>query len=160
LDVLLPHNRNHPGWIRIEIDGIPIREFRVLGRGSTHVPHHRPNPTLSPFLYGGNTPTGEYVSPGIESTAKKSQSSYGPWGAVRLKAVAGQALLAEAVFGRRGLLIHGGSPGRFDGYKPTHGCLRLHNDDMKELIRIITGAHDNAEARMCEAVSIRVTVGE
>jgi hypothetical protein len=100
------------------------------------------------------------VSPGVESTANRSKSSYGQWGAVRLKAVAGQALLAEEIFQRRGLLIHGGSPGRFDGYKPTLGCLRLHDDDMKELVQIIAGAHDNAQARMCESVSIRVTVGE
>jgi hypothetical protein len=46
-------------------------------------------------------------------------------GAIRLKALAGDALLAQDVFGRKGLPIHGGPPGRFDGYRSTLGCLRL-----------------------------------
>jgi hypothetical protein len=158
LNVLLPRNRNHPGWIRVEINGVPQREFHILGRGSTTL-KGKPtlNPTLSPFKYAGNTPTGDYVSPSIVSTTDWDPSSYGPWGAVRLKAVAGDALLAERL-GRTGLLIHGGREGSFDGYRPTLGCLRLHNSDMKQLIQLISNAGSNAQAAMCEAVSVRVTV--
>jgi hypothetical protein len=107
LRCLLPRNRNHPGWIRIEIDGTPQTEFRVLGRGSTTV-NGKPtskHPSLSPFAHSGNTPTGDYVSPGIVSTTDWNQNSYGPWGAIRLRAVAGDAVLAQDVFGRKGLLI-------------------------------------------------------
>jgi hypothetical protein len=160
LNVLLPRNRNHAGWIRVEVNGLPQREFHILGRGSTTV-KGKPtgNSTLSPFKYAGNTPTGEYVSPGIVSTTDWDQSSYGPWGAVRLKAVAGDALVAERL-GRDGLLIHGGQAGRFDGYRSTLGCLRLRDGDMKQLIQLISNAGANAQASMCEAVSVRVTVRE
>lgn len=160
LNVLLPKNRNHPGSLRIELDGAPRGEFRVLGRGSTTVGGHSTgNPSLSPFLHAGNTPVGDYVSPGTVSTTDWDQASYGPWGAVRVKAVAGDALLAQGL-GRKGLLIHGGASGRFNGYRPTLGCLRLHDSDMKELIRMVAGAGDSAQARMCENVTVRVTVRE
>lgn len=159
LNVLLPTNRNHAGSLRVEIDGLPVREFPVLGRGSTREKGKVVNPTLSPFVRFGNTPTGEYRSPGIESTSGLSRSSYGPWGAVRLKAVSGDALLAEWL-GRSGLLIHGGAPDKFGHLRPTHGCLRLRDGDMRKLIELISGASNNAQAAMCEAVSIRITVRE
>jgi hypothetical protein len=47
LNVLLLKNRNHAGWIRVEIDGAPQREFRILGRGSTTV---KGKPTGNPVL--------------------------------------------------------------------------------------------------------------
>jgi hypothetical protein len=160
LNVLLPRNRNHPGWIRVEAGGIPLGEFRVLGRGSTTV-NSIPtgNPTRSPFMEAGDTPTGDYNSTGIDSTTQWDPRSYGPWGAVRLKAVAGDALIAQ-LFGRKGLLIHGGREGRFDGYSSTLGCLRLHDGDMRQLIQLISNFGSNAQAAMCEPISIRVTVRE
>jgi len=110
-------------------------------------------------MYAGNTPTGDYVSPELVSTVGWDRDSYGPWGAIRLKAVAGEGLLAERL-GREGLLIHGGSDGQFDGFRSTLGCLRLHNADMRTLIGIISGAGDNATTQMCDAVSVRITVRE
>ena len=162
LNVLLPRNRDHPGWIRVEINGTSQTEFHVLGRGSTTV-NGKPtstHPSLSPFAHAGNTPTGNYVSPGIVSTTDWSRNSYGLWGAIRLKAVAGDAVLAQDVFGRKGLLIHGGIPGRFDGYRSTLGCLRVSDSDMRLLIKLISNAGDNAQAARCEGVSVRVTVRE
>jgi hypothetical protein len=160
LRVLLTRNRNHPGWLCLEVDGVPEAEFRVLGRGSRTVKGKRKNnhPSLSPFADGGNTPTGDYVSPGIVDTSGWNRDSYGPWGAIRLTAVAGDALLAKDVFGRKGLLIHGGAPGRFDGYRSTLGCLRMSDNDMKTLVALISDAGDNASAMRCEGVQIRVTV--
>lgn len=160
LNVLLPRNRNHTGWIRVELNGVPQGEFRILGRGSTTVKGHRTgNPTLSPLARAGNTPTGNYVSPGIVSTRGWDHDSYGPWRAIRLKAIAGDALLADRL-GRKGLLIHGGAEGRFDGYRSMLGCLRLHNADMKTLVRLLSGAGDNATTQMCNSVSVHVTVRE
>ncbi len=156
LRVLLPGNRDHPGWLRVEVDGVPEREFHVLGRGSST--SENPN-AQSVFKTWGNTPTGDY-SGTTESTAKRNKRSYGHSGAVRLKALAGDALLAY-FFGRDGLLIHGGDlGGRFGGYRATHGCLRLSNSDMKELIQLISGAGENAQAQMCEPIAIRVTIRE
>ena len=161
LNILLPKRREHPGWIRIEIDGTPKGEFRVLGRGST-TDGGKPtgNPTLNPFVNAGNTPVGDYVSPGFREHKGKAQRSYGPNPAIRLRAVAGDALIAQDIFGRNNLLIHGGPPGRFDGLSSTLGCLRLKDDDMSELIRLISNAGENAQAARCEGVSVRVAVRE
>ena len=160
LNVLLRKNRNLPGWLRVEVDGSPRAEFRVLGRGSTTV-SGKPtgNPTLNPFANAGNTPTGDYVSPEVVSTDGWSRDSYGAWGAVRLKPIGGDALVAERL-GRKGLLIHGGAPGKFDGYRSTKGCLRLHNADMKKLIELIGAAADDPRALQCTGVKIEVTVRE
>lgn len=158
LNVLLPRNRNLPGWIRVEVNGAPQAEFRILGRGSTTVAGQPTgNPTLSPLTYAGNTPAGDYVSPGVVSTAGWNQNSYGPWGAIRLQAVGGAALLAERL-GRSGLLIHGGAEGSFSGFRSTLGCLRLHNADMRTLVAMISGAGYNAATQACESVLVRITV--
>jgi lipoprotein-anchoring transpeptidase ErfK/SrfK len=118
------------------------------------------HPSLSPFTYAGNTPTGDYISPGVVDTSGWNQASYGPWGGIRLTAVAGDALLAQDVFGRKGLLIHGGAPGRFDGYRSTLGCLRVSDNDMRTLVALISNAANNASAMRCEGLSIQVTVRE
>lgn len=160
LNIVLPRDRNLPGWIRVELDGVPQGEFRILGRGSTTVEGQPTgNPTRSPLLRAGDTPTGDYTSPSIVSTTAWNRDSYGPWGAIRLKAVAGEALLAERL-GRTGLLIHGGADGRFSGFRSTRGCLRLHNADMNRVIRMIAGGAENATTQMCDSVSVRVTVRE
>jgi lipoprotein-anchoring transpeptidase ErfK/SrfK len=163
LNVLLPRNRNHPGWLRVEVDGVPRAEFRVLGRGSTTVKKQPTgNPTRNPFFFAGDTPTGDYISPAIVSTGDWEHNSYGPWGAVRLQAVAGDALLAERL-GRTGLLIHGGSPGTpgmFGGYRSTLGCLRLSNSDMKQLTNLISLAGEDPTGLMSSAVMVDVNVRE
>lgn len=158
LNVLLPRDRDTPGWLRVDVDGVPRAEFRVLGRGSTKVGGiPTGNPKRSPIAYAGNTPTGSYESPGIVSTADWPQDSYGPWGAVKLKAVEGDALLAERL-GRTGLMIHGGARGPFHGYRSTLGCLRLNNFDMKQLTDLLFTAGEDPQRRRSDEISVRVTV--
>ena len=94
---------------------------------------------------------------------KWPQKSYGPNGAIRLKALGGDALMAESL-GRSGLLIHGGTTGtekywRGKGaLRATHGCIRLSNKDVKKLMELIYGARysDNA----CNLVDITISVKE
>lgn len=154
LRVCLPKNRDLMGHLRVEIDGFPVDEFRVLGRGSR-------GPGETSMLSRGNTPTGSYQGDQLVDTEDWPQSSYGPWGAVRLQPSSGDAILAEQ-FGRRGLLIHGGSPGTKGPWagslKPTHGCLRLSNEDMRKLRGWIEGARDDGFS--CVATSTTVTVEE
>lgn len=98
-------------------------------------------------MHDGDTPTGDYRGSGVVSTAKLNRDSYGPWGAIMLKPVGGEALLAERL-GRTGLLIHGGAEGRFDRFRSTRGCLRLHNSDMKTLADIVSDAGHHARVRI------------
>jgi hypothetical protein len=155
--VLLPRNRNLAGRLRVEKDGTLLAEFSALGRGSR-------GPGDTSFLENGNTPTGSYKGSGLVDTRDKSQASYGPWGALRLKPESGNAVLAQDVFGRKGLLIHGGtlgSQGLWKGkLKPTHGCIRLSNSDMKRLREIIEAARYDDIRKMCREIEINVTVNE
>ena len=138
LDVSLPKLRDDLGLLKVVVDGQTLYRFRVLGRGSATVGGvSTHNPSHNPLLYAGNTPTGDYKSSGIESTHDMPQSSYGPWGAVKLEPFAGQALEAKKL-GRDRLLIHGGAHGQFHGFRSTKGCLRLSNLDMKYLIDLIS----------------------
>jgi len=136
LRAVFPKDRDRTGKLRVEQDGQLLAEFTALGRGS------RGGGETS-LLENGNTPAGDYVAPGVETTAGRDQKSYGPWGAVRLSPIGGRALLAERIGHRSGLLIHGGSLGGA-GYwrgsgalRATHGCIRLSNDDMKRLKDIL-----------------------
>jgi hypothetical protein len=156
LNVLLARNRNKQGWLRVERDGQPVAEFRVLGRGSR-------GPGNTAFLEHGNTPTGAYQGT-FEATDGWDQSKYGPWGAVRLTPTSGDALLAQDVFGRRGLLVHGGhlaSSGPWKGsLMPTLGCLRLLDSDVLRLRAIVDEASKDTAQSMSVAPEIRVTVRE
>jgi lipoprotein-anchoring transpeptidase ErfK/SrfK len=64
------------------------------------------------------------------------ERKYGPHGWITLNPVAGQALEAKRN-GRFGLLIHGGAPGAGGALRPTFGCLRLTNGDMRGLMEIV-----------------------
>lgn len=156
LNVILPKNRDHTGWLRVEVDGFPRAEFRVLGRGSTT----KNNPTQhGPFLEHGDTPTGEYDSPGVASTAGQNEASYGPNGKVLLEPRTGDALLAKWL-GRDLFRIHGGAPGAFDNYRATWGCLRLSNQDMYQLRSLLSSASDDARNLQCKPITVRLTVRE
>jgi hypothetical protein len=165
LDVILPKDRNHAGYLRVDINGFPKGEFRVLGRGSATILNpvtgrYEPtgNPSRNPFIHDGDTPQGEYQATEIDSTSGLPKDSYGPWGEVRLRATGGDALWAERL-GRTGLLIHGGAAGSsFDGFRATRGCLRLHNPDMKRLIELLSTAGDHAEFQSCGEITVSVRV--
>lgn len=158
LNVILPRNRNSTGWLRVELDGRPIAEFRALGRGSRGAGD-------TSFLKRGNTPTGEYRGSFVDTEAWP-QKSYGPWGAVRLKPSRGDAVMAEEIFGRRGLLVHGGALGTSSYWRgagslrATWGCLRLSNSDMKQLREVMEAERDDWKSGACREVQIRVTVRE
>lgn len=132
LKVVVPRNRNLDGWLYVEKGGAQVDRMRVLARGSQ-------GPGDTQFQTNGNTPTGTYDGSVFVSTKDFPQDSYGPWGAVRLTPTSGNALTAERVFGRTGLLIHGGDlsrPGYWRGanqLRATYGCLRVSNDDMLRL---------------------------
>lgn len=157
LNALFPKNRDSAGWLRVEVDGRPVAEFRALARGSR-------GPGDTSLLNKGNTPTGTYSANDlIETRNWEKQRSYGPYGAVRLKPISGNAVLAE-VLGRSGLLIHGGAPGDQNtwpsrlGLRPTRGCIRLSNADMKELIALLTEARSDGTA--CLVTDIQLSVQE
>lgn len=136
LRVVVPKNRNLDGWLYVERDGAVLDRMKVLARGSQGTGDTQ-------FQNNGNTPTGGYNGSSFERTDNFPQDSYGPWGALRLAPISGNALMAERLFGRTGLLIHGGAPGGSNYWRgagalrATYGCLRVSNADMLRLRQLL-----------------------
>jgi hypothetical protein len=155
----------------VEVDGVEVAKFAVLGRGSdergkgaadtgARRAWRSSHGGTTWQLADGDTPPGTYDgSTWVDTSNSKrwSEKSYGSHGAVRLTPLAGDAIEAQGL-GRAGLLIHGGAPGRFKGLNATHGCLRLSNADIVKLKRILDGAADDEERKVCAWPVVRVTV--
>jgi hypothetical protein len=159
LKVLLPKNRNRSGTLSVEIDGFPAATFEVLGRGSRGAGN-------TEFLENGSTPTGVYQGAAWRSTGSQSASSYGPNGKLTLNPVSGNALAASRYFKRVDLLVHGGDldtrPGSpWNGHlKPTHGCLRIDNEDVTTLHSLLLGASNDESMKMSVAPQVWINVQE
>jgi hypothetical protein len=156
--VLLPKNRNRPRTLIVEIDGMPAATFDLLGRGSR-------GPGNTEFLENGSTPTGVYQGAAWRSTASQNASSYGPNGKLTLNPVSGNSLKAR-YFKRVDLVVHGGdldtrpgSPWNGD-LKPTHGCLRIDNDDVTTLHSLLLGASNDESMKMSVAPQVWINVQE
>lgn len=159
LTVMLSSRRNQSGILiaKERSSGRVLGTFEALGRGSQ-------GPGDTQMTVDGNTPTGEYQVERMDATADWNQSSYGPNGALRLRPVSGNAIAAEQIVGRQGLLVHGGSPGA-DGYwrgggelRATHGCLRLRDQDVKRLANLLFDATNNTQQNQCQSINVRLTV--
>jgi lipoprotein-anchoring transpeptidase ErfK/SrfK len=103
----------------------------VLGLADQHDATEAGNPSRNPLAHNGDTPTGTYQAD-LMSTPQLPVHSYGIYPPIRLTPCAGDALKA-AEAGRSGLLIHGGAPSATGGLRPTHGCLRVSDADLKGL---------------------------
>src|SRR5258708_38953578 len=159
LTVMLSSKRNQSGLLIVKErgSGKTLGTFEALGRGSQ-------GSGDTQMTVDGNTPTGEYEVEKMEATAGWNQSSYGPNGALRLRPVSGNALAAEQIAGRQGLLVHGGRPGA-NGYwrgggelRATHGCLRLRDEDVNRLVSLLFVASNDAQSNRCQTINVRLTV--
>lgn len=159
LKVLLPRNRDREGAVTVEVNGQPVRTFKVLGRGSA-------GGGDTQFKHNGNTPTGLYDGSTWIDTSKRNQSAYGPNGAVVLKPLAGNGTTAYSKFHRNGLLIHGGHLDSrrdtpwYGSLSPTNGCLRLRNEDVKSLAALLYDASLDETTQTCARPQVWVNIQE
>ena len=145
LKVRLPIDRTKTGTLTI-VDpftgGILYGPVAVLGRAARDTAKIKGNnPTGNALLPYGDTPLGKYK---IEHILKNGPSTlrpyeqYGTSGAIRLTPTGGDALAAA----RTGILIHSGRHA-FSSLltakvlKPTNGCIRMLDYQLKELIDVI-----------------------
>ena len=87
------------------------------------------NPNRDPLLPEGDTPTGRYMA--TVGVVELPERSYGPYPVIHLRAMSGDALTAN----RAGLAVHSGPLNDAGQLRPTHGCIRVADDDQKELVR-------------------------
>lgn len=98
------------------------------------------NPSCNPLKPWGNTPTGDYQIQGLlnHGTLEANLHSYGPWDALVLDGLTGDAYAATHGTGERsGIEAHGGDPSSTGGLRVTHGCPRSSNADQKTLVEFI-----------------------
>lgn len=128
--------------------------YEALGLADSSAAKAKGNPDRDPTHIYGDTPTGTYNIPGMFETGtgtRYSERSYGNAGALILEPIEGEAKKAR-LNGRSGLLIHGGAT-RNGELRPTHGCIRLFNEDLAELIEIIW-SRDSYEKLLCQIVEV------
>ena len=135
--------------------------FQTYGKADGQTAAANGNSTRNTLLPFGDTPLGTYAVPGMEVTGDgtgRSTHSYGPNGAIRLNPTDGDAATA-AIAGRQYLLIHGGDLNAAGALRPTNGCLRLSNADMKSLINsIAVEAQISGPPNSCSVSVLTVSV--
>lgn len=159
IKVTLSRTRQFPGSLELweQIPGTTCATFPegtlnrifgpvpVLGKADSLAAAQHGNATRDPLRAYGDTPTGQY-SCRLEPAASGPDAirSFGTHQRILLTPIGGQALEAAkdgdpAVLNdghRLGLMLHGGAPGNGGGLRPTHGCLRLSNDDQAALVAL------------------------
>jgi hypothetical protein len=134
LTIILPARRLRCGTLTLAredgavlLDNVPIAAF-----ASTWLAAQHGNPSRNTALAYGDPPEGTFEFQGIYESGDFTllpALHYGPHGVLALRAVSGQALLAQAG-GRGPLLIHGGPPGPHGRLRSTAGGMRVSNADM------------------------------
>lgn len=130
-----PADRTKPGFLVCGDFGCPcyLKADNAAARRSG-------NASRDPLKRNGDTPLGVYW--GVLEGPWEPIRSYGPYQVIALAPIGGDALIAHKA-GRRGLAIHGGAPAA-DGrsFRPTHGCVRVRNHDMRLLLDLLKASGD------------------
>jgi hypothetical protein len=162
IDIKLPANRNLLGdlaAIEESTGKILLGPTICLGRSDNLFAQSNSNPKRNPLQQGGDTPAGSYVC-SIEKLINPDEStihSYGPYGKIHLQPFSGDALTASRPpYNRSGLCIHSGplNPAYtyWKGLRPTHGCIRVTDEDMLTLLTILSTP--TSTSLVCNIISL------
>lgn len=156
--VLLPHDRDRVGTLTLYDDSgrIIAGPFTALGLADKKDAERHNNIERDALKQYGNTPLGEYSVAGfLPYKDQDDRTRHGPNGKIVLQASSGQALEADRQGNRKYLEIHGGT---LRGYqlRPTNGCIRVSDDDMKQLMLAIL--FENRAPTSCKIDTLMVSV--
>lgn len=109
------------------------------------------NPERNPESAFGDTPCGEFIGvPGYEEDSDANRRSFGEPDTtgkipvIRLEPLAGdwqawRRQLSEGLGVQMGLAIHAGPTNSSGFLRPTHGCCRVYQGDMKAILAQVAG---------------------
>lgn len=143
-----PAERTRIGELRASDDTNQIGPFECDGKSDNQAAIAAENPTRNPELPYGDTPFGEYSASIVyELDTPGNRRSYGlPDETGKIPTIALQPLKGptqawRAYLNRRtGLRIHSGDLNGSGGLRPTHGCVRMIEDQFKELLLFVKRA--------------------
>ncbi len=139
LVVTLPENRDQTGTLSLQDDSghTLAGPFTAYGRSDHGWAAANGNPSHDPALPWGDFPSGTFRVDGARASNGENGhtvSTYGPAGALHLVGTSGDAAH------RSNIEIHAGD--LQNGHlRPTHGCLRLSNEDMTSLMGAMHDHH-------------------
>jgi L,D-transpeptidase catalytic domain len=147
LKIRLPGDRKKTGTLTVidPLTGLALYgPVPVLGRAARDTAKANGNPSGSPLLKYGDTPTGTYRIANILANGDgttRPVEKYGQSGSIVLDPQTGDAKTAKDN-GRTGLFIHSGrhafsSVVGPQSLKPTNGCVRMLDWHMAQLIDVI-----------------------
>ncbi|WP_319529858.1 L,D-transpeptidase [uncultured Cohaesibacter sp.] len=141
IEIVLPSDRRELGELSLlNGDGACLAgPFVAYGKADNARAAKNGNRDRDPLIQWGDTPDGTYDVPEIVRTGENTvyvQRSYGPDAMLPIEPVDGPALQAK-MNGRTGLYIHSGDLADSGGLRPTYGCVRLSDDDMRSLLEAL-----------------------
>ena len=121
--VVVVKNDRTANLILFDLNGKYVKSYSALAKGVTR----------NRMITNGDTPHGLYkitgwIVPGKNQPASRRRS-YGPNPRLKIKGIKGEAKES----GRTLLRVHGGDKSENGKLRPTHGCIRLSNEDIKDL---------------------------
>lgn len=139
----LPLDREAEGEFQVLADtGVLLGPVRCRGEADNAGALTHGNVQEDPTKSHGDHPYGVYRCRTLVRDPHPARS-YGPF-FLSLAPVGGEALVAWQN-GRRGLGIHGGDLGAGSTLRATYGCLRLDNETMETLARLVAPRLDAGE---------------
>lgn len=136
IDIITPKGRDLQGPLIVFDNTGVLFKIHSLCRGS--------NPNRLKAAGNGDTPTGRATT-NYNPNAHKGEFSYGNYGLIYLEGIDSEFNIATQN-GRAGIAIHSGHTSGY--YKKsledmgklmaTYGCIRIYNNDMKELVKLYT----------------------
>lgn len=121
-----------------EKTNVTVQSGVVLGRSDNSAAKAHGNATRDPLKPFGDTPTGVWIA--TIFAASTDTHAYGPNKRLLLSPVSGDAKAAS----RTGIMCHGGDLNpvykQWDGLRPTDGCLRFHDAEIKSIIDFSSAA--------------------
>lgn len=142
LEIILPEKRTLCGCLTLKspTGAVEVGPVPVAGKVGDRLARERHNPTRTPLLPYGDTPTGSYRLSRLLSmrdAAERDVAKYGRFGVAVFDPCDGDAALAEAA-GRFELWLHGGVPILSKRLLSTAGSLRLFDEDHLLLMRALS----------------------
>jgi hypothetical protein len=140
IEITFSQDRISVGQLQVFNDaGAPaLGPVDCLGRADAQDAKLHGNPERNSTLPFGDTPVGKYslVRLVSHSGSESDSHTYGDYPSLLLDPISGDALKAKKN-GRFGLMIHGGAPSGTAKLRPTHGCVRVSEDNQRDLVAVV-----------------------